>query len=29
VQGSTAYTLYVLDPDGNRVGLSHYPEAAT
>lgn len=22
----TAYTLYVLDPDGNRVGLSSYPE---
>ncbi len=22
----TAYTFYVLDPEGNRVGLSHYPE---
>ena len=21
------YTLYCLDPDGNRVGLSHWPEA--
>jgi len=28
VQASTAYTLYVLDPDGNKVGLSHYPEPA-
>jgi glyoxylase I family protein len=24
----TAYTLYVADPEGNRVGLSHWPEAA-
>jgi hypothetical protein len=24
----TAYTLYVTDPEGNRVGLSHWPEAA-
>lgn len=23
----TRHTLYVLDPEGNRVGLSHYPEA--
>jgi catechol 2,3-dioxygenase-like lactoylglutathione lyase family enzyme len=22
----TDYTLYVRDPDGNRIGLSHYPE---
>jgi catechol 2,3-dioxygenase-like lactoylglutathione lyase family enzyme len=22
----TSYTLYLRDPDGNRVGLSHYPE---
>lgn len=22
----TDYTLYVEDPEGNRVGLSHYPE---
>lgn len=22
----TAYTLYVRDPEGNRVGLSHFPE---
>jgi glyoxylase I family protein len=25
---STDYTLYVLDPEGNRVGLSSYPERA-
>jgi glyoxylase I family protein len=25
----TAYTLYVSDPEGNRVGLSHWPDAAT
>jgi catechol 2,3-dioxygenase-like lactoylglutathione lyase family enzyme len=24
----TAYTLYVDDPEGNRVGLSHWPQAA-
>ena len=24
----TAYTLYLRDPEGNRVGLSHWPEAA-
>jgi len=24
----TAYTLYVADPEGNRVGLSHWPDAA-
>jgi glyoxylase I family protein len=24
----TAYTLYVRDPEGNRVGLSHYPHPA-
>ena len=23
----TDYTLYVRDPEGNRVGLSHWPEA--
>jgi glyoxylase I family protein len=23
----TAYTLYVADPEGNRVGLSHWPDA--
>jgi catechol 2,3-dioxygenase-like lactoylglutathione lyase family enzyme len=23
----TAFTLYVRDPEGNRVGLSHFPEA--
>jgi glyoxylase I family protein len=25
----TAYTLYVADPEGNRVGLSHWPDAAS
>ncbi len=24
----TPYTIYVRDPEGNRVGLSHWPEAA-
>jgi catechol 2,3-dioxygenase-like lactoylglutathione lyase family enzyme len=24
----SAYTLYVLDPEGNRVGLSHHPREA-
>lgn len=24
----TEYTLYVQDPEGNRVALSHYPESA-
>lgn len=24
----TSYTLYVTDPEGNRVGLSHWPDAA-
>ena len=24
----TAYTIYVRDPEGNRVGLSHWPEEA-
>jgi catechol 2,3-dioxygenase-like lactoylglutathione lyase family enzyme len=24
----TPYTLYVADPEGNRVGLSHWPDAA-
>jgi glyoxylase I family protein len=24
----TAYTLYLRDPEGNRVGLSHWPEAS-
>jgi len=27
VQTATAYTLYVSDPDGNRIALSHYPDA--
>ena len=25
----TDYTLYIADPEGNRVGLSHWPDAAT
>jgi catechol 2,3-dioxygenase-like lactoylglutathione lyase family enzyme len=25
----TPYTLYVEDPEGNRIGLSHWPEPAT
>lgn len=24
----TSYTLYFTDPEGNRLGLSHYPDAA-
>ncbi|HSY39843.1 MAG TPA: hypothetical protein VLA79_09950, partial [Polyangia bacterium] len=24
----TDYTLYLADPEGNRVGLSHWPDAA-
>lgn len=28
VEGQTAYTIYTRDPDGNRVGLSHYPDPA-
>jgi catechol 2,3-dioxygenase-like lactoylglutathione lyase family enzyme len=28
VIGSTQYTIYILDPDGNTVGLSHYPDPA-
>ena len=24
----TDYTLYVADPEGNRIGLSHWPDAA-
>jgi catechol 2,3-dioxygenase-like lactoylglutathione lyase family enzyme len=24
----TAFTLYVRDPEGNRIGLSHHPDAA-
>jgi glyoxylase I family protein len=27
VESETAFTLYVRDPDGRRVGLSHYPDA--
>ena len=28
VEGRTAFTLYVRDPEGNRVGLSHWPDEA-
>jgi catechol 2,3-dioxygenase-like lactoylglutathione lyase family enzyme len=28
VESRTAFTLYVRDPEGNRVGLSHWPQAA-
>jgi catechol 2,3-dioxygenase-like lactoylglutathione lyase family enzyme len=26
VYQQTSFTLYVLDPEGNRIGLSHWPE---
>ena len=28
VEGETAFTLYTRDPDGARIGLSHYPHPA-
>jgi catechol 2,3-dioxygenase-like lactoylglutathione lyase family enzyme len=28
VYARTAFTLYVRDPEGNRVGLSHWPDGA-
>jgi glyoxylase I family protein len=28
VEHRTAFTLYVRDPEGNRVGLSHWPDEA-
>jgi glyoxylase I family protein len=28
VESRTAFTLYVRDPEGNRVGLSHWPDEA-
>jgi glyoxylase I family protein len=28
LDGETAYTTYVRDPDGRRIGFSHYPNAA-
>jgi catechol 2,3-dioxygenase-like lactoylglutathione lyase family enzyme len=28
VEAHTAFTLYVRDPEGNRVGLSHWPDEA-
>jgi catechol 2,3-dioxygenase-like lactoylglutathione lyase family enzyme len=28
VESRTAFTLYVRDPEGNRVGLSHWPDGA-
>ncbi len=29
VERESAFTLYVRDPEGNLLGLSHWPEAAT
>ncbi len=29
IEDRTDYTLYLRDPEGNRVGLSHYPRRAT
>lgn len=26
ISGRTAYTIYFTDPEGNRLGLSHYPD---
>jgi len=28
VEDRTGWTLYLRDPEGNRIGLSHHPEAA-
>ncbi len=28
VEGRTRWTLYLRDPEGNRIGLSHHPEEA-
>jgi glyoxylase I family protein len=28
IERATPYTIYALDPEGNRIGLSSYPEAA-
>jgi catechol 2,3-dioxygenase-like lactoylglutathione lyase family enzyme len=28
IEAETAFTLYFRDPDGRRVGLSHFPEAS-
>ena len=28
VEARTAFTIYVRDPEGNRVGLSHWPDEA-
>jgi len=28
IEARTAFTLYVRDPEGNRVGLSHWPDEA-
>jgi catechol 2,3-dioxygenase-like lactoylglutathione lyase family enzyme len=28
IDSQTDYTLYVRDPEGNRIGLSHWPEPA-
>jgi glyoxylase I family protein len=26
IEGRTAFTSYARDPDGNRIGISHYPD---
>lgn len=26
IERESAFTIYVRDPDGNRIGLSHYPD---
>ena len=28
VAGRTRWTIYLRDPEGNRIGLSHYPDEA-
>ena len=28
VEGETAFSIYFRDPDGRRIGLSHFPEPA-
>ena len=28
IEHSTEWTLYIRDPEGNRIGLSHFPEAS-
>lgn len=29
VEAASEYTLYIRDPEGNRVGLSHWPQGAS